>query len=177
MLHQDNVLFRRTERLVLRRPDPEDLDAMWSIFADPRTSRFSPSGPMVDRMAAADRLNAWILHWCERGFGYWAISECEAADEVIGFGGLLWRKLPGYPDGLHLGYRLAYDAWGKGFATELGNVALGLAKELGFSNVLAVVAPNHAASIRVVEKLGLRQVGDVDDMPGRPPSLVFKAEF
>jgi RimJ/RimL family protein N-acetyltransferase len=165
------------ERLVLRQPNPEDLDAMWSIFADPRTSRFNSSGPMVARSVAKDRLDAWILHWHERGFGYWAISEREAAKEVIGFGGLLWRSLPGYPEGLHLGYRLAYSTWGKGLATELGLAALGVAQELGFTSVLAVIAPDNAASIRVIEKLGLRQVGDVDDIPDHPPSLVFKAEF
>jgi RimJ/RimL family protein N-acetyltransferase len=166
-----------TERLVLRQPVSEDLDAMWSIFADPRTSRFSASGPMVDRSVAEDRLTAWIVHWQERGFGYWAISDREADKHIIGFGGLLWRSLPGYPDGLHLGYRFAYDAWGKGLATELGSAALELAQARGFTSVLAVTAPDHAASIRVLEKLALRQVGDVDDIPNHPPSLVFKLEF
>jgi RimJ/RimL family protein N-acetyltransferase len=174
MLLISNLL---TERLVLRQPISEDLDAIWSIFADPRTSQFSALGPMVDRSVAEDRLNAWIVHWQERGFGYWAISERETDKRVIGFGGLLWRSLSGYPDGLHLGYRLAYDAWGKGFATELGSAALELAQELGFTNVLAVTAPGHVASIRVLEKLALRQIGDVDDIPDHPPSLVFKVEF
>lgn len=179
---QDNASTRLisnmlTKRLVLRQPILEDLDAMWSIFADPRTSRFSVLGPMVDRSVAEERFNAWIVHWQERGFGYWAISERETDKHVIGFGGLLWRSLPGYPDGLHLGYRLAYDAWGKGFATELGAAALEQAQELGFTSVLAVTSPDHVASIRVLEKLALRRIGDVDDIPGHPPSLVFKIEF
>lgn len=180
-MYQDNASMllisnRLTERLVLRPPVSEDIDAMWSIFADPRTSQFSASGPMADRSVAEDRLNAWIVHWQERGFGYWAISERETDKHVIGFGGLLWRSLPGYPDGLHLGYRLAYDAWGKGFATELGSAALELAQELRFTSVLAVTARDHVASIRVLEKLALHRIGDVDDIPGRPPSLVFKVE-
>ncbi|SFS16897.1 Protein N-acetyltransferase, RimJ/RimL family [Dyella sp. OK004] len=164
-----------TKQLFLREPVLEDVDAVWSIFGDPRTSQFSPSGPLPDRYAARDRLATWLLHWHERRFGYWAVTEKGAPEEIVGFGGLLWRSLPGYPDSLHLGYRLAHRAWGKGLATELGRAALTLANQLGFSDVLAVVAPDNGASIRVIEKLGMHPIGDVDDVIGHPPSLVFRA--
>lgn len=150
---------------------------MWSIFGDPRTSQFSPGGPIPGRGLASKRLGTWIQHWKERGFGYWAVSETSEPEAIVGFGGLLWRTLPGYPDGLHLGYRLAHNAWGRGLATELGEAAMALAQRLGHPDVLAVIAPGNTASIRVVEKLGMRQIGDVDDLLGYPPSLVFKADL
>lgn len=54
---------------------------------------------------------------------------------------------------------LGVTAWGQGYATELSKAALkyGVA-ELKVRHIFAVVSPNHLASIRVLEKVGMRQV-------------------
>ena len=103
--------------------------------------------------------------------GDWRI---EAPHHLIGFGGvaplhyLTERRI-------NLGYRFAVEAWGQGDATELGRDALVLAFEtLNFPAVFGLVRPDHAASIRVLEKLGLKSFGLLDDVPGKAPSRVFR---
>ncbi|PCE27483.1 hypothetical protein BWP39_02995 [Paraburkholderia acidicola] len=166
---------RHTARLRLRKPSLDDAATVLAIFSDPATSRFNPAGPMRDIGAARARLDAWLAHWDEYGFGYWAIHETNAPDTVIGFGGLLWRPLRGYTGRLQLGYRFATAAWGRGLATEFAQDAIDFAHRKVSADVLAVVSPGNAASIRVLEKAGMRQIGDINDISGQPPSLVFKA--
>jgi RimJ/RimL family protein N-acetyltransferase len=166
---------RQTARLRLRKPSLDDAATVLAIFGDPATSRFNPAGPMRDIGAARARLDAWLAHWDEYGFGYWAIHETDVPDTVIGFGGLLWRPLRGYTGRLQLGYRFATTAWGRGLATEFAQDAIDFAHRKVSADVLAVVSPGNAASIRVLEKAGMRRLGEINDISGQPPSLVFKA--
>ena len=47
--------------------------------------------------------------------------------------------------------------------------------ELGLGEIFALVRPDHGAPIKVLEKAGLLRVDVLHDVPGQPPSLVFKA--
>lgn len=149
---------------------------MFSIYSDPATNQFNPNGPMSDMRQAAALLDVWIRHWKEQGYGWWAVATREAADEVIGFGGV---ALMHYLDieRVNLGYRFGVPAWGKGYATELGNAALDYAfNELKLLEVYGLVRPTHQVSIRVLEKIGLQRIDLLDDVPGQAPSLVFLAK-
>ena len=160
-------------RLVLRRPQASDTARLFAIFGDPRTNQFNPSGPYVDISVAEESLAAWAEHWDRHGFGQWAVSTVAAPDEVIGFGGLAW-KLYDETERLNLGYRFAHEAWGHGYATELGRLALGHAfGALNGDEVFGLVRPANTASIHVLEKLGMNRFGDLDDVPGEARSLVY----
>jgi RimJ/RimL family protein N-acetyltransferase len=52
------------------------------------------------------------------------------------------------------GYVLARDVWRHGYATEALAAVVGLARELGVQRLYALCHPDHAASIRVLEKCG-----------------------
>ena len=166
---------RATARLLLRPPRQEDVTAMFAIYSDPATNVFNPNGPMKELKQAQDFLDAWIRHWQEQGYGWWTVATREAPDEVIGFSGVALMK---YLDveRVNLGYRLGVSAWGKGYATELGRAALGYAfNELKLAQVYGLVRPTHQVSIRVLEKIGLKRVDVLYDVPGQAPSLVFRA--
>ena len=161
--------------LIYRAPEPDDLARLFAIYSDPQTQLFNPSGPMTDETQAAAMLARWIEHWQTHGYGWWAIAHKDAPEHVIGFGGIGLHDFMGV-ERVNLGYRFAVEAWGKGFATEMGAAAL----EYGFStlnlaDVYGYVRPNHAASIRVLEKIGMKRCGELDDVPGQAPSLMFKA--
>ena len=131
--------------LIYRATAVEDLDRLFAIYSDPQTQLFNPS------------------------------ARKELPEHVIGFGGIGWHDFLGVQR-VNLGYRFAVEAWGQGFATEMGKAAL----NFGFSNVqlgdvYAYVRPTHAASIRVLEKIGMQRCGELDDVPGQAPSLMFKA--
>jgi len=164
-----------TSRLLLRRPTEQDLPSMFAIYGDPGTHLFNPAGPIKDIAQAQALLDTWLRHWRANGYGQWAIATREAPQDIIGFGGLDARR---YLDveRVNLGYRFAVSAWGKGYATELSEAALGYGfGELGLGEVFALVRPDHYASIRVLEKAGLQRVDVLHDVPGQPPSLVFNA--
>ena len=74
--------------------------------------------------------------------------------ELIGRIGLY--RPEGWP-GLEVGWLVARERWGEGFATEGGRAALAHAfTALDAHRVISAIAPENRASIRVAEKLGLR---------------------
>lgn len=163
-------------RLIYRKPEFSDLTRLFEIYSDPRTQLFNPAGPMRSLDQAETVLSSWIEHWNQHGFGWWAIAEKSSADGPIGFGGVSHYDYLGDLR-LNIGYRFASDTWGKGYATEMGKFALSLAFTTpGIERIWAVVRPDHAASINVLEKIGMQRCGVLDDVPGKPASLVFDIE-
>ena len=167
---------RLTSRLSLRPPINADLKHLFGIYGDPATHQFSPFGPLMYIEQAEVLLEKWIRHWEEKSYGQWVISTRESPLHVIGFGGIDARDFLDV-ERVNLGYRFAPEAWGKGYATELGKAALhyGLV-ELQLPEIFAVVRPTHLASIRILEKIGMHAAGELDDVPGHAPSLLFKAK-
>lgn len=166
----------QTARLSLRAPVAADASRLFEIYGDPETNRFNPFGPHADLAASEAMLGDWINQWDQDGFSQWAVAETSNPDRLIGFGGISMRLYGDVPR-LNLGYRLAPEAWGKGLATELGRAALDFAfTTLGARQVFAVVRPHNVPSIAVLERLGLRREGLLDDVPDQPSSLVFVAK-
>ena len=161
-------------RLIYRPPQPADVQRLFAIFGDPQTNLFNPAGPMVTLGDAQRLLDRWLGQWAAQGYGWWAIARNEAPDHIIGFGGIAPLHYLA-EQRINLGYRFAVEAWGQGYATELGRDALAQAFEtLGVPEVFGLVRPDHAASIRVLEKIGMQPFGVLDDVPGKSPSRVFR---
>lgn len=152
-------VFMETERLVLRRFTPDDVDLLVELDADPQVMHFVTGGRPTPRAEIArDVLPAFLAHY-ERsaGYGFWAALE-KATGTFLGW--FHFRPRAGAPpDEVELGYRLRRAAWGQGYATE-GSRAL-IRKgftELGVQRVVAETLVVHTASRRVMEKAGLRLV-------------------
>ena len=140
-----------TERLLLRMFRPEDLDDLAGLFRDPDVLKYVGDGKPVDRKESDIALKSIIKHWETHGFGRWAVLDKKRQD-FIGFGGL--RSLFGTPEVV---YHLAKAHWGKGLATELARASLRFGfEERRFDRIVAVAKPQNAASIHVMEKLGMR---------------------
>ncbi|GGM35487.1 GNAT family acetyltransferase [Longimycelium tulufanense] len=150
----------RTERLLLRRPTADDLDAALEIHADPETNVHNPLGPANPERMARD-LRTWRRHWAQHGFGYWAISE--AGDrKVIGFGGLRHHVHDGRP-ALNLYYRFRPSAWGRGYATEMARAALGWATRAQPGRLVVIMTtPDNGPSNRMAHRLDFRFMGTVE---------------
>ena len=128
----------------------EDLDDLAILFTDPDVMRYVGNGQSVDRVEADKALRSIIRHWETRGFGRWAVIDRET-EKFIGFGGL--RSLFGRPEVV---YHLAKAHWAKGLATELAGASLRFGfEERGFDQIVAIAKPKNAASIHVMEKLGM----------------------
>jgi ribosomal-protein-alanine N-acetyltransferase len=146
----------RTARLLLRPLEAVDRDAMRLVFEDKRVSRFIGDGRLWDQAAVASWLGRAEDHLAAHGFGSVAVVEA-ATGRTIGEAGLI--LLEGGPE-VELTYTLARDAWGNGYATEAARavVAWGF-DSVGLERIVAVVHPQNAASLQVVEKLGMRALG------------------
>jgi RimJ/RimL family protein N-acetyltransferase len=150
----------QTPRLLLRAWRPEDRKAFAAMNADQDVMRHIADGRPLDRVASDALLARLQAHWDEHGFGLWA-AEVRATGALAGFAGLAIPSfLPSVLPAVEVGWRLARDHWGQGYATEGARAAVdhGLGA-LGLAQVIAIVHPANARSIRVAEKLGMRPMG------------------
>ena len=139
-----------TDRLRLRMFQHEDLNDLTALLADADVMRYVEDGQPKDRGVAEKALNSIIAHWQRHGFGRWVVEE-KPSGAFVGFGGL--RSLLGTPEVV---YHLAKTQWGKGFATELGRAILGYGFDVHrFARIVAIAKPDNAASIHVMEKIGM----------------------
>ncbi len=142
-----------TERLRLRQFGDQDLDAYAALCADPVVMEWL-SGPMT-REAVDAQLTSFREHWVEHGFGLWCVS-VPPDDSCIGFIGL---AIPSFaPDllpAVEVGWRLAHDAWGKGYATEGARAAVDVGfGALGLDHIVSITVEENRRSWHVMEKLG-----------------------
>jgi RimJ/RimL family protein N-acetyltransferase len=151
----------RTERLYLRPWRPGDREPFARLNADPRVLEYFPSLMTREESDAfVDRVDA---HFAEHGFGLWAV-EVPGVAEFIGFVGL-WH--PAYEAHftpcVEIGWRLAYDHWGRGYAPEAARASLGFGFEtVGLDEIVSLTAPANLRSRRVMEKIGMTR-NEADD--------------
>jgi len=141
----------RTKRLLLRQWANDDFESFATYYADEEMARFV--GGKSDREAAWRRMASLIGHWALRGYGYWAVEECDTG-RFVGCVGLWFSD--GWPE-LELGYWLTRDMQGKGYATEAARRARDYAfGVVGSETLVSYIHPDNAPSKRVAEALGAR---------------------
>ena len=141
----------RTERLAMRAPRYDDYERFVEMLRDPAVGAGlgKPDG-LTPHEAWLD-LSVLAAHWALRGFGHWVLEELEGG-AVVGRAGLYYP--PDWP-GLEVGWTIARERWGKGYAPEAARAACEWAHdELGVRHILSLIHPGNAQSIRVAEKLG-----------------------
>ncbi len=137
-------------RLLLRRPESNDVDIIFSRYSsDPLVCRY-----LAWRMHNSFEDTRLFLHysdaeWERTGVGpYLVFSKVD--QQLCGSTGISI----GDEREASVGYVLAKDSWGKGFATEALRVMRDLALEMKISRIYAHVHPQHQPSRHVLEKAG-----------------------
>jgi RimJ/RimL family protein N-acetyltransferase len=144
-----------TDRLVLRRPLVSDADVVFARYAaDPAVTRFL--GWRTHRSVSDTQLflACGDAEWRQSGVGPYLIQSREDG-ELLGSAGL---RLLSQQEAA-IGYLLASDAWGRGYATEALRALRDLAMRLGILRLSALCHPDHRASSRVMEKCGFTREG------------------
>jgi RimJ/RimL family protein N-acetyltransferase len=145
-----------TERLVMRGFREDDLDELAAISADPEVTKWVGDDNGLSREDTWRRMAYWVGHWELRGFGQWALIERETG-RLVGRAGLL--RPEAWP-GLEVGWLVAREHWGRGFAPEAGRGAIEWAREeLGADHVISLIEDANERSARVAEKLGMTVEG------------------
>ncbi len=146
----------RTERLLLRQWRGDDFAPFRIQMADARVTEHFPQALTAPE---ADDLGWSILQAIhERGWGLWAVE----VPGITAFAGFVGLSVPAFPiDGrarVEVGWSLAAEHWGKGYATEGGRAALDYGfTVLGLSEIVAFTVPANRRSRAVMERLGMRR--------------------
>ena len=140
-----------TERLVLRPVTAGDHAVLLAHWAAPDVRRFLFDGAMLSPAEVTQAIEDSTRDFDAAGHGLWLIHEKDRED-LVGTAGL--RPLEDL--GLEIFYSLAPASWGKGYATEAASAVLDHALgPLGLPEILAEVDKGNAASIAVIERLGM----------------------
>jgi RimJ/RimL family protein N-acetyltransferase len=143
-----------TDRLILRSWRESDLEPFAALNADPRVMQYFPS---VLTRAESDFLAEKISERIEQHrFGLWAV-ELRTGAPFIGFVGLaIPRFEASFTPCIEVGWRLAYEHWGHGYATEAATGALDDAfGRFDFEEIVSFTTQQNWRSRRVMEKLGM----------------------
>ncbi len=136
--------------------------------ADPKVMEHFPA--LLSREssdASVDRIEA---HFTEHGFGLWAV-EIAGVTPFAGFIGLSVPRFEApFTPCVEIGWRLAADCWGRGFATEGAKAALAFGFEnLRLAEIVSFTVPANLRSRRVMEKVGMtHHPGEDFDHPVLP---------
>lgn len=144
----------RTKRLLLRQWRDEDLEPFAALNADPETMRYFPHPPSREQSDALAEHSRRQIE--EHGWGLWAVEVLGGAS-FIGFVGL---ASPTFEDhftpAVEVGWRLAREHWGHGYATEAGRAVLAYGfEELGLEEIVSFTSELNEPSWRVMERLGM----------------------
>ena len=158
----------RTDRLILRRWLPADLAPFAALNADPLVMAYFPA-PLsrAESDAFASRIEAAFE---ELGFGLWAVE----IPTIASFAGFIGLSVPRFEAPftpcVEIGWRLAREYWGLGYAPEGARIVLDFAfKALGLDEVVSFTTAGNLRSRRVMEKIGmLHDSADDFDHPSHP---------
>jgi RimJ/RimL family protein N-acetyltransferase len=142
-----------TERLRLRHMEPGDAAFMLGLLNDPAWHRFIGDRGIRTLEAARDYIIKGPMEMHARlGFGFDVVERKEDGCP-IGVCGLAKRD---FLDDVDIGYAFLPQYGGQGYAIEAAQGVMAHAKALGLQRIVATVRPDNSASIRLLEKLGLR---------------------
>lgn len=159
-------------RLRCRHWVPADRAILLEVYGDAEAMRFVGDGTPLTEEEADLWFEVTFGNYARRGYGMFTLED-RASGQVVGFAGLVH---PGDQPEAEVKYALARTWWGRGLATEAVTHLLEVARSrYGLREVIATVAPEHAASQRVLLKVGMSRREDrVYEDGGR--SLVFGCE-
>jgi RimJ/RimL family protein N-acetyltransferase len=164
----------RTERLVLRRPRLEDVDAVAGFLGDPEVMRFL-GGRTVPREAVPIVVQGWIDDWETYPSGKFIVERRDDA-AVVGRVGLkfydtrTWERSAASDAQPELGWALAREHWGLGYATE---AALAVREWSRRGRLISLITPENVRSQAVARRLGAEPSETIADLEGGGPHVIW----
>ena len=145
-----------TARLRLRSLQESDLDVQATMMADPEFMRHL-GGHTLGREEAWRKMLCGPGLWAMLGYGYWAVESREDGRYLgqIGFADFKRDMTPSIEGMPEMGWLLGPSAQGRGYASEAVAAGLSWAETaLAGREIVAIIEPANAPSIRVAEKAG-----------------------
>ena len=157
-----------TQRLVLRPWEQADVASATAIYSAPSVKRWLAPG--VDVSASSDGMQRQLAEWMDHDrtstscLGHWAVALRSTSDVI---GALTLTQAPHASESITIGWALAPEAWGHGYATEAGDALVRWAvHEGGATEVFAIVQPDNARAEATAKRIGMEWVAELGHLPG-----------
>lgn len=157
-----------TVRLRLRGWRDDDREPFAALNADPEVMEHFPT--TLTRATSDMLIDMTTDGWAANGFGLWAVERAEDG-RFLGFTGLSRPSFEApFTPAVEVGWRLARQAWGHGYATEAALASLDFGFEtVGLEEIVSFTVPANVRSRAVMERIGMRSdPGDDFDHPKLP---------
>lgn len=153
----------KTQRLLLRPWQDNDKELFATMNGDERVMEYFPN--TLTRVESDCRFEKISTHIQKTGWGLWAV-EVPTVASFIGFIGLSTVSFRAhFTPAVEIGWRLAYNYWGRGYATEgaLASLEYGF-RQLQLPEIVSFTAKQNMRSIAVMKKIGMyhNKVDDFD---------------
>jgi RimJ/RimL family protein N-acetyltransferase len=149
-----------TPRLLLRSWRADDLDPFHAICSDPAV--MATLGPVMSREETAALIERVSTREREHGHTFWALERFADA-RLIGWCGVIRGNAGPVEGKAEIGWRLASDCWGQGYATEAARATLDwLFAHLSDDAAWAITHSDNARSRAVMERLGMTWCPELD---------------
>ncbi|MCT4178955.1 GNAT family N-acetyltransferase [Elizabethkingia anophelis] len=147
-----------TERLLLRELNPDDAGDFFNLNENPNVIKYTGDKAFQNIDEAREFLENY-QNYRLNGYGRWAVMSKEN-NEFVGWCGLKYNSSTDETD---VGFRFFEHYWNKGFATESAGACIDYGfKNLNLNTVLGRAMQDNAASVKILEKLGMKYVRDFD---------------
>lgn len=144
----------QTERLKFRPYKTEDFAFFASLWADSDVVQFIGKGVTRSKEEARKSFDEWLIPGYRDGRGLYLIVLKESL-VPIGHAGIVQQMIDGKKE-YEIGYWLAKEFWGNGYATEAAihfkNYAI---HELGITRLICLIQRNNKKSVSVASRLGM----------------------
>ena len=157
-----------SERICLRRWRDGDQKVFAAMNSDARVMEFFRN--RLSRAESDAMVDGIEQHFSKHGFGLWAL-EVPGVAPFIGFVGLSFARFDApFTPCVEVGWRLAFEHWGHGYATEAARLALGYGFDtLALPEIVSFTSATNHRSRAVMERLGMRHdAADDFDYPAMP---------
>jgi RimJ/RimL family protein N-acetyltransferase len=156
-----------TSRLRLRQWRETDREPFAALNADPVVMEFFPS--LQTRATSDASIDAWQSQFASQGWSNWAL-ELRSSAQFIGFTGLsVPRRLLPFSPCVEVGWRLAKEHWGRGYATEAARSALRVGfEQFALAEIVSFTSIGNLRSRAVMERIGMRNTNRDFEHPGVP---------
>lgn len=167
----------KTKRLILRQWCEDDLEPFYQLNSDSRVREYFPG--LLSQKESDDSVKIMSDHILRLGWGFWAASLIQT-NEFIGFIGLedvhFSAPFNKITPAVEIGWRLAFNHWGKGYATEGAKAALQYGFEtLNLPEIVSFTTVQNMRSRNVMEKIGMHHDPKDDfDHPKLPEGHLLK---
>ncbi|MCF8238888.1 MAG: GNAT family N-acetyltransferase [Saprospiraceae bacterium] len=142
---------------------PDDAPYFFQLNTDPLVIRYTGDDPFHDEASA----RLFLLGYDQfTRFRMGRMAMIRNSDLAwLGWCGLRWDEASREVD---LGFRVFRQYWGQGYATEAAFASLEYGWSIGLQRIIGRAVVNNIASIRVLEKVGMKEIAKMDfhGLPG-----------